>query len=168
MQFPTAWRQLEFTTDKETPKLIVEVAETLMERGIAVGKFIPIVETPLPPKPADIDDNRESEMWYRRTAAQAHNQNAQAFQKSVRTRMTMNAVKRFKNVDKFYHCWSFDYRGRCYPLATLADAKWGCKRQHLHRHDWDYRIRYRRRRLNSRHAQDKGGGGNTGRNGVSN
>ncbi len=102
---------------------IVEVAETLMERGIAVGKFIPIVETPLPPKPADIDDNRESEMWYRRTAAQAHNQNAQAFQKSVRTRMTMNAVDRFKKVDKFFHCWSFDYRSRCYPLAPFLSPQ---------------------------------------------
>ena len=29
-----------------------------MTQGIAVGKFIPIVEVPLPPKPVDIADNR--------------------------------------------------------------------------------------------------------------
>ena len=39
---------------------IVEVAETLFKQGIAVGKFIPIVEMPLPPKPVDIADNKEA------------------------------------------------------------------------------------------------------------
>ena len=34
------------------------VAEQLvMEKGISVGKFIPIVEVPLPPKPVDIAEN---------------------------------------------------------------------------------------------------------------
>ena len=37
-----------------------EVAETLMEKGISVGKFIPIVEYDLPPKPIDIDTNKEA------------------------------------------------------------------------------------------------------------
>ena len=33
---------------------VVGVAETLMAKGRAVGKFIPVVEIPLPPKPVDI------------------------------------------------------------------------------------------------------------------
>ena len=90
---------------------IVNVAETLMEQGIAVGKFIPIVEMPLPPKPPDIADNAEARHDYRRRAAEVCNINAQAFKKSCRTRMTMNAVERFKDVDKFFIPWSFDYRG---------------------------------------------------------
>ena len=59
---------------------IVDVAQTLMEKCIEVGKFVPQVEMPLPPKPADIDDNKDSEMSYRRAAAEAYNYNAQAFQ----------------------------------------------------------------------------------------
>ena len=98
---------------------IVDVAKQLMERGEAVGKFIPIVEIPLPPKPADIDDNKDSEMSYRRAAAEVHNKNAQAFQRSCRTRMTMNAVEVFQDVDKFYIPWSFDYRGRAYPIPAF-------------------------------------------------
>ena len=43
-------------------KFVVDVAETLMERRYEVDKFIPVVEMPMPPKPADIDDNRDSEM----------------------------------------------------------------------------------------------------------
>jgi len=98
---------------------IVGVAETLMERGIEVGKFIPIVEIPLPPKPPDIADNAEARLDYRRRAAEVCNVNAQAFNKSCRTRMTMNAVERFKDKDKFFIPWSFDYRGRAYPIPSF-------------------------------------------------
>jgi len=98
---------------------IVDVAETLQERGIEVGKFIPVVDIPLPPKPVDIADNAESRKDYRRRAAEVCNINAQAFQKSCRTRMTMNAVKIFKQYEKFYIPWSFDYRGRAYPIPAF-------------------------------------------------
>ena len=98
---------------------IVDVAETLQERGVEVGKFIPIVEMPLPPKPADIADNKESRKDYRRRAAEVCNVNSQAFVKSCRTRMTMNAVKIFKEHEKFYIPWSFDYRGRAYPIPAF-------------------------------------------------
>ena len=118
---------------------IVGVAETLMEKGIAVGKFIPIVEIPLPPKPPDIATNREARHDYRRRAAEVCNINAQAFQKSCRTRMTMNAVERFKDEDKFFHCWSLDYRGRCYPIAPYLspqDTDFGKSLLKFHNHDF--------------------------------
>ena len=98
---------------------IVKVAETLQDKQIEVGKFVPIVELPLPPKPVDIAENKDSRKDYRRRAAEVMNINAQAFQRSCRTRMTMNAVKVFKDRDKFYIPWSFDYRGRAYPIPAF-------------------------------------------------
>ena len=98
---------------------IVGVAETLLERGQQVGKFVPIVELPLPPKPVDIAENKEARHDYNRKAAEVHNTNAQAFQRSCRTRMTMNAVKVFKDKEKFFIPWSFDYRGRAYPIPAF-------------------------------------------------
>ena len=97
---------------------VVQVAEELMDRGISVGKFIPIVEIPLPPKPPDIADNKESRQAYRRASAEAMNKNASAFRRSCRTRMTMEAVRRF-NGKTFYIPWSFDYRGRAYPIPAF-------------------------------------------------
>ena len=47
------------------------------------------------------------------------NINAQAYQRSCRTRMTMNAVKVFKDKEKFFIPFSFDYRGRCYPIPAF-------------------------------------------------
>lgn len=98
---------------------IVEVAETLLKKGVAVGKFIPIVEVPLPPKPVDIAENYDSRKDYRRRAAEVGNTNAQAFRRSCRTRMTMNAVEVFKDRERFYIPWSFDYRGRAYPIPAF-------------------------------------------------
>ena len=98
---------------------IVDVAETLLELRRKVGKFIPIVELPLPPKPADIADNEESRHQYRRAAAEVLNINAAAFKQSCRTRMTMDAAKRFKDKERFYLPWSFDYRGRAYPIPAF-------------------------------------------------
>tara|TARA_B100001059_G_scaffold1970_1_gene1640 strand:+ start:677 stop:3049 length:2373 start_codon:yes stop_codon:yes gene_type:complete len=99
--------------------LIVDVAETLMERGYVVGKFVPIVEIPLPPKPADIAENYDSRKQYRRDAAEVMNLNAASFKKSCRTRMTMEAVRMFKDKKEFFIPWSFDYRGRAYPIPAF-------------------------------------------------
>ena len=98
---------------------VVDVAKTFQERGVEVGKFIPVVDMPLPPKPVDIANNAESRKDYRRRAAEVCNINAQAFMKSCRTRMTMNAVEIFSKYEKFYIPWSFDYRGRAYPIPAF-------------------------------------------------
>ena len=98
---------------------IVGVAEKLDELERPVGKFLPIVHYPLPPKPVDIAENAEARKSYRRQAAEVRNKQANEFRKSCRTRMTMEAVQRFKERDKFYIPWSFDYRGRAYPIPTF-------------------------------------------------
>jgi DNA-directed RNA polymerase len=98
---------------------IYGVAVELQGRGVKLGKFIPIVEHPLPAKPADIDTNYDSRKDYRRRAAETHNINAHSFKASCRTRMTMQVAERFKNRDRFYLPWSFDYRGRAYPIPAF-------------------------------------------------
>ena len=74
---------------------IVEVADYLLEKGIQVGKFIPVVEVPKPPKPVDIATNKEARKDYRRRVAEVMNTNAGSFKRSCRTRMTMQAVDLF-------------------------------------------------------------------------
>jgi len=97
---------------------IIDVADWLEEKGRSVGKFIPIVEIPLPPKPPDIATNKDARKSYRRQAAEVMNKNASAFKRSCRTRMTLEAARRFK-YNTFYIPWSFDYRGRAYPIPAF-------------------------------------------------
>ena len=48
---------------------VVAVAERLQEQGRTVGKFLPIVNHELPPKPVDIADNYDSRKDYRRESS---------------------------------------------------------------------------------------------------
>ena len=98
---------------------VVEVAETLQRKGRSVGKFQPICEHELPPKPVDIAENAEARKAYRRITAEVMNLQAQEFKRSCRTRMTMETVERFKNKSRWFLPWSFDYRGRVYPLPAF-------------------------------------------------
>lgn len=104
-------------------RFVYDVADHLYEKGIRVGKepkFIPPTSTePLPPKPVDIETNEVARKQYCRAAAVVHNRNHQLVAKSVRTRMTMEAAKRVKDRDRFYVPWSFDYRGRVYPIPSF-------------------------------------------------
>ncbi len=97
----------------------VGVAKHLENQRISIGKFIPIVEIPLPPKPVDIATNKEARKSYRKAAAEVMNKNAHAFRRSCRTRHIMEAVKRFEKRERFYIPWSFDYRGRAYPIPAF-------------------------------------------------
>ncbi len=101
---------------------VVEVAKTLYEKGVRVGKapkFIPITSTePLPVKPPDIDTNKDARQAYKRACAEVYNRNNELVKKSCRTRLTMKAVKKFEG-EVFYIPWSFDYRGRAYPIPSF-------------------------------------------------
>ena len=98
---------------------IVRTAKFLQEKEISVGKFLPIIHYDLPPKPVDIAENKESRKNYRRQAAEVLNRQAQETRRSCRTRMTMEAVEKFKDREVFYIPWSFDYRGRAYPIPAF-------------------------------------------------
>jgi DNA-directed RNA polymerase len=107
---------------------VVGVAEVLYERKIEVGKFVPMVHQNPPPKPHDIAENEASRKTYCREAAEIMNRNAQAFKRSCRTRHQMDLVQRFKDRDRYYLPWSFDYRGRSYPIPaylTPQDTDFG-------------------------------------------
>jgi len=107
---------------------IVEVSEDLERRGYKVGKFQPIEHLELPTKPVDIATNKEARKDYRRRTAETLNKQAAEFKRSCRTRMTMEAVQRFKDRERFFLPWSLDYRGRAYPIPAFLTPQctdWG-------------------------------------------
>ena len=97
----------------------VSIAEHFDRKGIKVGKFRPIIEHTIPPKPIDIDTNEVAKIAWKQAKREACNKNAQEFRVSCRTRMTMNVMKEFKD-RVFWVPWSFDYRGRAYPIPSFC------------------------------------------------
>ncbi len=101
---------------------VLEVAQHFKKRGIKVGKFIPISEAFKPPKPPDIDDNAEARQTWKRMMAEAYNADRMNFKRSVRTRTQLEAAEKFKDKE-YYLCWSFDYRGRTYPICAYLSPQ---------------------------------------------
>jgi len=99
--------------------IVLDVAEELERRQISVGKFIPIIELEKPPKPPDIDSNEEALKVWKKESTRVSNENARAMKKACRTRQTMEAARRFKKEPRYYIPWSFDYRGRTYPIPSF-------------------------------------------------
>ena len=96
---------------------IVKVAKELEERGISVGKFRPVIEYEVPPKPPEEASKDRWREW--KTAAKnVHELRQNESRKSCRTRMTMEVVREFEDKE-YYIPWSFDYRGRAYPIPNL-------------------------------------------------
>ena len=96
---------------------IVEIAKVLENREIEVGKFRPVMNHPDPPQPPNMDDEEVRRAW-RKEKAIARNKNANEWRISCRTRMTMNCVREFEDKE-YYIPWSFDYRGRAYPIPSF-------------------------------------------------
>ena len=96
---------------------IVKVAKELEERGISVGKFRPVIQHEIPPKPPEEASKEVWKSWKKETTI-ARNLQAAEVRKSCRTRMTMEVVREFEGKD-YYIPWSFDYRGRAYPIPNL-------------------------------------------------
>ena len=96
---------------------IVKVAKELEERGISVGKFRPVMQHEVPPKPPNMEDVEAKREWKKR-ARIARELQAAEVRKSCRTRMTMDVIREFEDTT-FFIPWSFDYRGRAYPIPNL-------------------------------------------------
>ena len=97
---------------------VLDTAKHFNERGISIGKFIPITEAFKPPKPPDMEFNAEAKQAWKRATAEAYNADRLNFKRSVRTRTQLEAAEKFKD-EEFYLCWSFDYRGRAYPIPAF-------------------------------------------------
>ena len=97
---------------------IVKVAKELEERGISVGKFRPVMEHIIPPKPVNIETDETARREWKKKARVARELQAAEVRKSCRTRMTMDVVREFEHIP-FWIPWSFDYRGRAYPIPNL-------------------------------------------------
>ena len=97
---------------------ILEVANFCQERRISVGKFRAEEPTPPPPKPEPWESSSEEEREaYKRARTEIEDANAALAQKNYRTTECLFVANKYKD-DTFWEPWSFDFRGRVYPIPT--------------------------------------------------
>jgi len=97
---------------------VLDVANFCMERRITVGKFRAEEPSPPPPKPDPWESaSEEEQLYYRRTRTEIEDRNSGLAQKNYRTTEAVFVANKYKD-DVFWIPWSFDFRGRCYPIPT--------------------------------------------------
>jgi len=97
---------------------ILDVANFCMERRITVGKFRAEEPTPPPPKPDPWETaSEEDQRAYRQARTQIEDNNSALAQKNYRTTEALYVANKYVD-ETFWVPWSFDFRGRLYPIPT--------------------------------------------------
>ena len=97
---------------------VLELANFCMEQRLTVGKFRAEEPTPPPPKPEPWETaSEEDKLSYRRMRTEIEDQNSALAQKNYRTTEALYVANKYKG-DTFWIPWSFDFRGRVYPIPT--------------------------------------------------
>ena len=97
---------------------VLELANFCMEHRITVGKFRAEEPSPPPPKPEPWETaSEEDKLSYRRMRTELEDLNSALAQKNYRTTEALYVANKYKK-DTFWIPWSFDFRGRVYPITT--------------------------------------------------
>ena len=97
---------------------VLELANFCMEHRLTVGKFRAEEPTPPPPKPEPWETaSEEDKLSYRRMRTEIEDRNSALAQKNYRTTEALYVANKYKK-DTFWIPWSFDFRGRVYPIPT--------------------------------------------------
>lgn len=98
-------------------RVVYEVAKECQERGISIGKFYQ--ERPLEPpiKPDWTTASDEAKLTYRRDRTRIEDHNYSLSTRNYRSDENLFVAEKVLD-EVFWIPWSFDYRGRVYPLVT--------------------------------------------------
>lgn len=98
-----------------------KLAIQLEARGLELGSFV--MKDNEDPIPRPETDDEEIIFQWRKDRTEQENRNAALKGKRYRTLETLMIARRFIGEDVFYIPWSFDYRGRVYPLVSFMSPQ---------------------------------------------
>lgn len=97
---------------------VLEVANQMAEQRLTLGSFKNLNPLDPPLKPDWETASEESKTEYKRMRTQIEDYNASISQKNYRTRECLFVANKYRDEEAFWIPWSFDFRGRVYPLVT--------------------------------------------------
>ena len=120
----TAWR---------INKPVLQVLETIWERGLEIGKLPPPENKPLPPMPFTSDDRKEMNAWikenkdqwtnWKHKASKIHEFNNRILSKRLQVTKIIQLAKKFQDEESLYFPHQLDFRGRAYPVPMFLNPQ---------------------------------------------
>lgn len=87
-------------------------------------KGVPASEaTPLPPKPADIDDNEVAKAEWKKSAARVYAGESKRQSRYLQLARTLDIAKKFSEFPAFYFPHTLDFRGRAYAVPMFLNPQ---------------------------------------------
>jgi len=120
----TAWR---------INKPVLQVLETIWERGLEIGKLPPPENKQLPPMPYNSDNRQEMNDWikqnkeqwtdWKHSASKVHEFNNRILSKRVQVSKIISLAKKFQDEPTIYFPHQLDFRGRAYPVPMFLNPQ---------------------------------------------
>ena len=101
---------------------MVDTLKHCWDKGLPVGGLPSMEDDPLPPKPADINTDKESRRAWRKSAARVHFDNERLKSKRLQVMKVMHLAGKFEH-DKIWFPASLDFRGREYPIPYFLQPQ---------------------------------------------
>ena len=97
---------------------VLDVANVMAEKRLTLGSFknLDLLEPPIKPDWETASDEAKKE--YKSLRTKVEDYNASVSQKNYRTRECLFVANKYRDEESFWIPWSFDFRGRVYPLVT--------------------------------------------------
>lgn len=103
---------------------VIDLANVMAERRLTLGSFKQLDPEQPPAPPVDWDNASDEERKeYRQMRTRIEDYNASINQKNYRTTETLFVANKYRDEEAFWIPWSFDYRGRVYPLVTSLNPQ---------------------------------------------
>lgn len=99
---------------------VLNVMREVWDSGGSLAGLPPREDTPLPPRPLDIETNEEALRNWKRTAAQTHEANGQLRARRLGMQQRLWIAERFADEEAIWFPHSLDFRGRVYPIPATA------------------------------------------------
>lgn len=100
------------------------VIQHFRERGLALAGLPKATggysDVDLPPKPADIDTNKEALTRWKQEAALVYDERRVLLSKNMAVNQTLWVAQKFVEEKAIYFIWNMDFRGRCYATNSPA------------------------------------------------
>lgn len=98
---------------------ILTALEIGWEKDFSLGGIPHLYDSPLPPKPHDIDTNEEARKAWRGEAASVHLENIEASSKRTAFLTALSIARRYSLFPAIYFPYQLDFRGRIYAAPQL-------------------------------------------------
>jgi DNA-directed RNA polymerase len=104
-------------------KDVLELVETIQQKGSAMAGVPAYEDDPLPPKPVDIETNEDARKKWRRAAHAVRETNHLRAVRAVEYMKVLSAARGVSAEGAIYFPYNLDFRGRVYPISNYLSPQ---------------------------------------------